>query len=86
MPKFLAMWNMPGCLPEMEPQEFSSFDEAKQFIVDELNSIDYSGHYVPFSPEDCAYTIMRNLFLKADKSCVSSVLPNGYVYSIKETD
>lgn len=36
MPKYIAMWNMPGCLPEMEPAIFDTFEEARAFIADEL--------------------------------------------------
>lgn len=36
--KYIAGWNMPGCLPEMEPAEFKTFEEAKQYVVDELEA------------------------------------------------
>ena len=34
--KFIAGWNLPGCLPEMEPAVFDSEEEASQFISDEM--------------------------------------------------
>ena len=36
---FVAGWNMPGYLPEMEPGEFDTADEARDFLVDEINRI-----------------------------------------------
>lgn len=30
-----AGWNLPGCLPEMEPATFDTEDEAEEFISDE---------------------------------------------------
>lgn len=39
---FVAGWNMPGYLPEMEPAGFETFDEAKRFIIDELKSVEDS--------------------------------------------
>lgn len=37
---YVAGWNMPGYMPEMEGSEFDSFDDAKQFIIDELKSLE----------------------------------------------
>lgn len=31
---YTAGWNIPGCLPESEPQEFDTFSEAKAYLVD----------------------------------------------------
>lgn len=36
--KWVAGWNMPGYLPEMEPVEFDSRNEATEFLVNELVS------------------------------------------------
>lgn len=36
MKRYIAGWNMPGYLPEIEPVEFDSFKEAKKYIVEEL--------------------------------------------------
>jgi hypothetical protein len=33
--KWTAGWNLPGCLPEMEPAVFDSKEEAEEFIRDE---------------------------------------------------
>ena len=37
---FCAMWNQPGCLPEMEPTYFLDEDEAEQYLIDELEGQD----------------------------------------------
>lgn len=34
--KWLAGWNMPGCMPEEPYAEFDTFDEARDYIVGEL--------------------------------------------------
>ena len=33
--KWIAGWNLPGCIPEMEPTVFDSKEEAEEFIADE---------------------------------------------------
>ncbi len=33
---YIAGWNMPGYLPDNEPAHFDTFEEAKQYIIDEL--------------------------------------------------
>lgn len=35
--RYVAGWNMPGCLPEMEPARFETFEEARDYILDELD-------------------------------------------------
>lgn len=44
--KYIAGWNMPGCLPEAEPCGFATFDEAKRYIIEELKNMECtSGGY-----------------------------------------
>ncbi len=44
MAKYAAGWNMPGYMPEMDVVHFDNFDDAKQYIIDELlNQADQSG-------------------------------------------
>lgn len=35
-PSYVAGYNIPGFLPEVEPATFDTFDEAKRFVIDEL--------------------------------------------------
>jgi hypothetical protein len=35
----MAGWNMPGCLPEAEPDNFEAFNSAKEFILAELRTL-----------------------------------------------
>jgi hypothetical protein len=35
--KYVAGWNQPGYLPESEPKEFDTFEDAREFIADELD-------------------------------------------------
>jgi len=34
--KYIAGFNQPGYLPESEPEEFDTFDEAKDYLVNEM--------------------------------------------------
>jgi hypothetical protein len=44
--KFIAGWNIPGYLPEMEPAVFDSEQEAFEFIEDaRLSYLDDMGNY-----------------------------------------
>lgn len=36
MANFTAGWNQPGELPESDPAEFDTFDEAKRYIIDQM--------------------------------------------------
>jgi hypothetical protein len=50
--KWLAGWNLPGCLPEMDPALFDSYEEAEAWIEQEQTDIrwgwavDYEDPYV----------------------------------------
>lgn len=35
-PRYVAGWNMPGCLPYMEPAEFDDAQSAANFLADEM--------------------------------------------------
>jgi hypothetical protein len=35
-PKFYAGWNTPGCLPETPYEEFDTFEDAREYLVDAL--------------------------------------------------
>jgi len=37
---FSAGYNMPGYLPEMEPAFFFSYENARDFLIDELRTIE----------------------------------------------
>lgn len=36
---YVAGWNLPGCLPEMEPVTFATMEEAYDFIADEQDRV-----------------------------------------------
>lgn len=38
MSKWIAGWNLPGCLPEMDPAEFDTEDEAWSWVKEEMES------------------------------------------------
>lgn len=35
--RWVAGWNMPGYMPDSEPAEFDDFDDAKEYIADEID-------------------------------------------------
>lgn len=37
--KYSAGWNMPGCLPETDPAEFASIEDATEYIRGELLTV-----------------------------------------------
>jgi len=37
-PRFVAGWNMPGYMPDSEPEEFDNAEDAKRYILDEIAS------------------------------------------------
>ena len=37
--KWAAGWNLPGCLPDMEPFVFDSKEEAEEYIKDEKHFV-----------------------------------------------
>lgn len=37
--KWTAGWNLPGCLPEMEPAVFDSKEDAEEFIANEIEFV-----------------------------------------------
>jgi hypothetical protein len=45
---FTAGWNLPGCLPEMEPATFATREEAMDFIADEQDRVADDGLDDPY--------------------------------------
>ena len=41
--QYVAGWNLPGCLPEMEPATFETAEEAREFIANELYDLAKNG-------------------------------------------
>lgn len=39
---FAAGWNMPGCMPDVEAEEFADFDDAKAYILETLLAFEES--------------------------------------------
>lgn len=80
------MWNLPGCLPEMEPQTFDTFDEARDYIADELESVIDD---IAFSPGDegAPARIARAVEFALEQRgpfVVANIC--GYSYSVEEED
>jgi len=76
---YVAMWSLPGCIPEMEPARFDTFAEAKQFLVDEAKDIrdGCDDDFDAFAWEDMA----REIDHASDEPVIENA-PDGYVYTI----
>jgi hypothetical protein len=77
MTKYVAGWNMPGYMPEMEVAEFDSFEDAKGFIQDELEVAADSSD----EPEEYdAYQEGSHDLITETGQFTTSEMPDGYVY------
>lgn len=83
---YIAMWNLPGCLPEMEPAQFDNAVDAFDFMADELIELHNAEYAV--NPGTVDYT---NAAFDCEQKSQSGVIgepdwywhaPNGYVYSV----
>lgn len=77
---YVFMYNVPGCLPDMEPEEFDSFEEAKQACIEELT---YAAD--PVEDEQLAEeltSIAEDVNLESGEFWLSA--PDGYNYSVSE--
>ena len=73
---YVAMWNLPGCLPEMEPVYFLDEDEARQFLADEIENSYDTNDESPTIEEVCEKkqeAIMRGEMVYDE---------SGYVYTV----
>ena len=56
--KWTAGWNMPGFLPDMTPETFDSFEEARSWVIIELKNDE---DYVNGDDLDSVHRAMREL-------------------------
>lgn len=80
IPIYSAMWNLPGCLPEMDPFRTLSVSDAREFLADELAAIadgmvQDTGTAKPIAEAEEAAEIIRS---GESTACTF----RGYVYSI----
>jgi len=80
MTKWIAGWNMPGCLPDAPPQSFDNWEDARTYIIDELQFWSISGDSVG---ETALIALLRESM--ADDSFLSAQV-GGYVYWIERSD
>ena len=76
---FVALWNLPGCLPEMAPMEFETFDEAKRAIIDELKSREDQADDEEEAEDFCHLAEDVNL----ESSPFAVYGPDGYAYEVQ---
>lgn len=61
---FTAYWNMPGCLPEVEPQDFDTKEDALRYLADEISN-----------EQDDFYTMKSDV-----DEAICNLLENGWVH------
>lgn len=80
---YTAGWNMPGYLPEMEPCSFDTWEEAVEFLYQELK--DLAMNSAVEDPEKSAFYEGANQVKSWSgtySSYTTSEMPDGYVYWI----
>ncbi len=77
---YIVCWNMPGCLPEMEPEEHETFDSAKRSLIDELKACEDQAPSEDVAEDFCHAAEDVNVWTDGDPC--HSVSIGGYIYSI----
>ncbi len=79
--KYIVMWNLPGCMPEMDPAVFDTFWEAKEFLADEFDTrADYPLDII----SDDWHEVAQEIRELNHATFVLRGGPDGYVYTIRE--
>ena len=81
---YIAMWNLPGCLPEADPASFDSFEEARKFLADEVDGIIDACLMCGDRKQAVAWKVLRDGIKKASQAPLHETAPNNYVFSVVE--
>lgn len=71
MTAYVAGWNMPGCLPEMEPAEFETLAEAWDYLAEEIARDAAEVDGAPYSQADFD-------LLTFDAASIDRTLPGAF--------
>lgn len=86
---YTVMWNLPGCLPEMEPIHFRNQPDAWEFLADEFTN------RANDTPDDADSTEFHEMAFRCEEKANYAVIgegdwsamgPDGYVFSITVND
>ena len=77
---YVAMWNVPGCLPEMEPAYFTDEDEARQFLSDSIEEA-YDDEQEEESPELEEEIESKKAAIMRGEDVYDE---GGYIYTVRE--
>ena len=80
---YVALWALPGCLPEMEPVRCASFGEAKMFICEEVERMIEQAYTA--DEDDTArewHRLLNDIRGYATDAPFSRLAPDGYIYEI----
>lgn len=82
---YLYGWNLPGCLPEMDPITCETFEEAKNGLLDEIARSETDAYINDEHDEGAAWKDLWHEVTTWEDTC-SADAPDGYVYWITEAD
>lgn len=71
---YYAGWNLPGCLPEMEPFAFSTFETARDWLTEELTNAPC------LKGDGAAFDALAEKARTATEPFALAPAPDGYVY------
>lgn len=74
------MYNVPGCLPDMEPEEYDTFEEAKQACIEALLSAADFAECEQLAEE--LTSVAEDANLESGEFWLTA--PDGYNYSVPE--
>lgn len=84
---FTAGWNQPGYLPETDPVDFDDFDEAKDYVISEIDRTADNAHLVnDRSALDECNDAIDDADDWTDNNNYWQVYCDGYVYWITRSD
>lgn len=74
---YVVRWNLPGCMPDCDPAEFDTLDEARRYLIGVLKRNEDSAESEDDAEEWCALAEEANLIGASGGICAG---PDGYVY------
>lgn len=77
---YVIMWNLPGCLPEMDPYQTEKFEWAQELLLEDLN---FRFDAAEDTDEEQAWQdVIYQVSAASPEHGVSATGPDGYVYKI----
>jgi hypothetical protein len=78
--RFVAGWNMPGYMPDSDPAQFESAEDARAYIIETIKRAEDEADTETLAEELCAFA--EDINLESDE--FSATGPDGLVYWVTE--